>query len=199
MRTNVNLLFLAAMMGVACAAAACGGSGDSTNGAGGGASNKPACFDYSGFDGSTPAVSFQNDVLPILRRSCGLSSSCHGTSSNPPGYVYLGPAPSDPPPSALDIQAMFSSMLAPAKEATGMARVKPGAPDQSFLMYKMDGDFSCKGLTCDATLGCGTSMPQSSPLLSADERNLIRRWIAQGAKNDAGGGTGSGGAGGGGA
>jgi hypothetical protein len=182
------------MMGVACAAAACGG-GDSTDGAGGGA-NKPVCFDYSGWDGSAPAVSFQSDVLPILRRSCGLSSSCHGSASNPPGYVFLGPAPSAPPPSALDLQAMFDSMLAPATEATGMARVKPGAPDQSFLMYKLDGDFSCKGLTCDPHLGCGTSMPQASSLLSADERDLIRRWIAQGAQNDAGGGKGAGGGGG---
>jgi hypothetical protein len=196
-RKNLTLLFFMTLVAAPSAAVGLGGcGGGDTGGSGGGTSDGPVCFDYAKWDGSTPVVSFKDEVLPLMRRSCGLSSSCHGTTGNPPGYVYLGSPASGPAPTDLEIQAMFDEMLAPAKEAVGMARVKPGAPDQSFLMYKMDGDLSCKGITCDSTLGCGTSMPQSSPILSLDERNLVRRWISQGAKNDLAKTGGTGGSGG---
>jgi hypothetical protein len=61
--------------------------------------------------------------------------------------------------------------------------VKAGAPRESFLMRKIDGsactlDAQCTGKTC------GETMPRSEELLPIETRDTIRRWIAQGAKND---------------
>ena len=60
--------------------------------------------------------------------------------------------------------------------------VAPGDPGKSFLMHKMDNSLKCETLTCGAK--CGGSMPLGSPTLSQDQRDTVRRWIAQGAKND---------------
>jgi hypothetical protein len=64
-----------------------------------------------------------------------------------------------------------------------MDLVKPGDPRESFLMRKLDGshcvlDKQCTGGTC------GDSMPRREETLPIEERDTIRRWIAQGAKND---------------
>ena len=169
-------------------AAACGSdSGDSGN-------STPAdtCpHDYSKFNGQTPAVSFQADVLPVMRRGCGLSSVCHGAASGSAADLYLGPKLSDPEPDATARQQIVSAMVGVAsKTAPSMSLVASGDPAQSFMMLKMDGCQDSAGLTCTAQPGAtgtsagGDSMPQASPILSADERNLFRRWIAQGAQAD---------------
>jgi hypothetical protein len=64
-----------------------------------------------------------------------------------------------------------------------MAIVKPGDPRESFLMRKIDGshcvlDAQCVGSTC------GESMPRDEEIMPIETRDTIRRWIAQGAKND---------------
>lgn len=144
----------------------------------------PICFDYSGYDGASPAVSFKADVLPIMSRSCGLSGSCHGGGASL-AQGFFAPSSSDGAPTAAEATAMFDALYGTARHAQGMARVKPGAPAESFLMYKLDGDFTCAGLTCaDDAEGCGDTMPQGSHLLALSERDTIRRWIAQGAVSD---------------
>ena len=68
--------------------------GTASTGGSGGAGGAPdtACFDYSGFDGMMPVVSFKSDVLPIFQQSCGVSASCHGDPSVPnENRPYLGP------------------------------------------------------------------------------------------------------------
>ena len=58
-------------------------------GAGGGAAG--ACFDYATWDGETPTTTLKADVLPMFRRSCGLSTSCHGAEPGPaPGVAPSG-------------------------------------------------------------------------------------------------------------
>jgi hypothetical protein len=170
-----------------------GGSGGKANstvsGAGGGGCNDGAddCYNYSEscFKGDEPVVAFKQDVLPILRTSCGLSSSCHGNESGPGGQHYLGPKNSDPEPTADQIKKIFDQSVGqtPVVNA-GMNIITPGDPEHSFLMYKLDG-FKCSKLACAESGSCGSLMPQGSTSpMDAAKRDIIRRWIAQGAKND---------------
>jgi hypothetical protein len=64
-----------------------------------------------------------------------------------------------------------------------MAYVKAGDPSQSFLMRKMDGDQCVLDAQC-AGMTCQTSMPQNLPLLDVAPRDVVRRWIAQGAADN---------------
>jgi hypothetical protein len=188
----------AATLSLTTALSACSGGGTSggatTSGDGdgttsssdgsGGSATRPACFDYAGFDGMSPAVSFSKEVLPILRNSCGFSS-CHGNvSPTDPARHYFGPSNGDPAPDMTQIAAIFAQSVGkPAALEPNLAVIEPGKPDKSFLLYKLDGA-SCTALPCAAKKTCGTSMPQSNPLLVATKVDAIRRWIAQGAKND---------------
>jgi hypothetical protein len=195
MRKTSPFLRLASVLSVAAVASAgssflgCGGSGGGTGGSGGSAA--PGCFDYASFDGTMPAVSFQTDVLPIFRGSCGLSTSCHGSESGQNGQHYYGPKNSDGNVTADQIQAIFDqSVNQPAVANPSMNVITPGDPSKSFLMYKLDGDpdaadeVSCADLECAKDKSCLSSMPQGGPQLPSDKRDIIRRWIAQGAKND---------------
>lgn len=167
-------------------------------------------FDYSTFD-STEAVSFETDVFPLLRRSCGISTVCHGAG---PGQgaasLYLGPKKSDTETvvdaafrqSIIDGLVGVTSETVPdassdagaagaagASGAGGMKLVVAGDPANSFLMLKMDGCQSSMGLSCVKIKSnktdelCGESMPDGE-LLCDDERDVFRRWIAQGAQNN---------------
>lgn len=151
------------------------GCGDET-------SSGATCFDYSSFDGMTPAVSFKADVLPTFQLSCGLSNSCHGDQAGPADRPYLGPA-TGITPSAQEIDAIFAANVNADAVHASMKIVAPGKPESSFLMHKIDNTLTCSVVTCTAA-GCGTSMPQGSGTLAEGTRDKIRRWIAQGAKND---------------
>jgi hypothetical protein len=162
---------------------ACGNSG----GTGG------DCYDYTSTDLTTPAASFKSDVLPIFRQSCGLSTSCHGDPSGGslPGQHFYGPSNSAPAPSADDIQAIMDQSVGKASTANpDMVVIKAGDPANSFMMYKLDGDptavdgVTCGTLTCSKDMSCLLAMPSGGPQLPAETRDIIRRWIAQGAKND---------------
>lgn len=158
-------------------------SGEASS-SGSGGSSASGCFDYAAFEGMSPKVTFSKDVLPIFRNSCGFSS-CHG-NANPtdPTRHYYGPGNSDPAPDMTQIAAIFEQSVGkPAVEEPSLSLIEPGKPDKSFLLYKLDGA-SCASLPCAAKKTCGASMPQGNPLLAEEKRDTIRRWIAQGAKND---------------
>jgi hypothetical protein len=166
---------------------ACGNSTTSGSGSGG------DCFDYSTIDLTTPTVSFKTDVLPIFRQSCGLSTSCHGspTGGSLGGQHFYGPSNSAPAPSAADIQAIMDQSVGKASTANpDMVVIKAGDPAASFMMYKLDGDplavngVTCEKLTCAADMSCLLAMPSGGPQLPETSLSTIRRWIAQGAKND---------------
>jgi len=152
-----------------------------------------ACpFDYSTFDSTIP-VSFETEVFPIFRRSCGLSSSCHGSELKPSAGLYIGPKRSD---TTTVVDQAFRQMIIddylvqPSKTAPEWKRVEPNQPEKSFLMLKLDHCQATAGLNCDQQSGaksdepCGDGMPQTSSSLCPEELDLIRRWIAQGAKNN---------------
>jgi hypothetical protein len=167
-------------------------------------------YDYSAFDSSEP-VSFETDVFPLFRRSCGLSTQCHGLG---PGEgaadMYLGPKLSDTETvtDSAFRQAIIDSLVnvvsqtvpgaspeggvagaAGGPASAGAVLVIPGDPENSFFMIKLDGCQSDHGFQCvkiksnKTDFPCGERMPDGN-LLCDDERDIIRRWIAQGAQNN---------------
>ena len=146
-------------------------------------------FDYTGFDPNAGGtVSLQNDVMPILARACNLSTSCHKGLAGGRGSLSMGPNRSALAQgvSAPDLMTIHGAILAASVTAPSVARVAPGDPANSFLMMKMDGCQDqvapCMVQTGAMSNGvCGDLMPQGSSLLDCDERDVIRRWIAQGA------------------
>jgi hypothetical protein len=196
-----SLLAAALAVGAGGSLAGCGGGGSSSTGGEGGAGGEGStgtgtgtgtcglgadgCFDYSCFKGDAPAVSFKADVLPIFRTSCGLSASCHGNESGPGGQHYLGPKNSDPEPTTAQIAMIFEQSVGKMPDLdAGMNLITPSDPEHSFLMYKLDG-ITCAKLACAAGKKCGSLMPEgSTEPMPAAKRDIIRRWIAQGAKND---------------
>jgi hypothetical protein len=185
-------LTLTAALGVS-SLTACGGSGGS-GAMGGGSSSGGDCFDYTSFDGTNPSVSFKSDVLPIFRNSCGLSDACHGNETGSGAQHFYGLANSKGDMTAAQIQEIFDQSVGKdSVDEPSMKVIAAGAPGNSFLMYKLDGDptnndpgaqVTCSKLSCASSKSCGEAMPQGGPALSADERNTIRKWIAQGAMNN---------------
>lgn len=185
-----SFVVVSASLGSLVTSTGCGGSGgaggDGGGGAGGtGGGGAVECFDYSKFDGTTPAVSFKDDVLPIFQRSCGTSTSCHGDPNAPnENRPYLGPNKATTA-TADDITIILGGIVGvSAFYEPKMSIVAEGDPEHSFLMYKMDAELTCATLECAATKDCGVRMPQGNDTLAQDELDLVRRWIAQGAKNN---------------
>lgn len=155
---------------------------------------------------STPEVSFAKDIRPIFEQSCSLTASCHGQPSNnisTTGLIFLGAV--DGGTDAAEIIQGIVGVASP--EDSQVDIVKPHDPENSYLMYKLDGDMCQFATECNvnatkapAFAYCGLSMPYASPPLCLDsqtdcvktqtitqqygERDQIRRWIAQGALNN---------------
>jgi hypothetical protein len=123
-----------------------------------------------------PAVSFKNDVLPVFVQSCTFTS-CHGSMTANNG-VYLGEHMG-----ATSSATVIANLMKPTQDLVTMPFITPGNPGESFLMHKMDGDQCTLDMKC--TNGtCQTSMPQGDPILPVANRDIVRRWIAQGAKDN---------------
>ncbi len=88
-------------------------------------------------------------------------------------------------------------------EIAGMPYVTPGDPTRSFLMHKLDGDLCTVTGCVDGNAAvedtedppgslepgvppnwCGVSMPFDGDPLDPENRDLLRRWIAQGASEN---------------
>jgi len=139
-------------------------------------SSSGSCADYqppAGFDTTTPSVSFANDVMPVFGQSCAFST-CHGSSTGPANGVFLGKDPARVYTAIVGVRG---------DELQTMPFVTAGDPRQSYLMRKIDGsqcalDTQCTGSSCQG------SMPKNESLLDVPTRDIVRRWIAQGAKNN---------------
>ena len=82
-----------------------------------------------------------------------------------------------PPNAGLDLrngQAYVDTVNVPSSEQSSLMRVKPGDPDNSYLVRKLEGG---PGIT-------GSRMPQGGPFLSPEDLQLVRSWISQGAPNN---------------
>lgn len=115
---------------------------------------------------ATPlTVSFKQDVLPIFQAKC---NACHyrgGAVS-----VYLDD-PFDPKLGVIDRENDF-----PATENRIM--VAPGKPEESFLIDKVTAETLDKDIAGDV-------MPYIFPPITEAEREAVRTWIEDGAKDDA--------------
>ena len=128
-------------------------------------------------DLATPTMSFHANVMNILNTHCG-SGMCHGSADHPTGGVFLGSSTA----MGADAEAAFAAIVGqPSGELGSMSLVTPGDPARSYLMHKLDGD-QCLFETSCASPGCQHSMPSDLELLlPVAERDIVRRWIAQGA------------------
>jgi hypothetical protein len=107
---------------------------------------------------ATSAVSFSRDLVPVLKSSC---ATCHLTGSEA-GNLALHPGAAYK--SLVNVQSIESKWL----------RVKPGAPDESYLLMKIDGTHLDGG-------GSGGRMPYNMEPLDAATRQHFRDWVAAGA------------------
>jgi hypothetical protein len=142
--------------------------------------------------------------LPIFQAGCAVGGQlCHSNDPNgnaSPGSLVLGSELGTTVDPAIVVAQIVGkpSMLDPSE-----LLVKPGDPNASFLMVKMDGDQSRLVGECNrvpmyraAYPNCGCSMPMlldagalapgecRTALLDLSTRDLVRAWIAQGAQNN---------------
>ncbi len=113
------------------------------------------CSDDDPMEPNPPGIQLSFDVQPIFDGRCALSG-CHAGTS---------------PQAGLNLTAGLShsnTVNVPAVSLGPGIRVIPGDPEGS-LVY---------------TLVFSGVMPQSGGSLSDDQIDVIRTWIAQGAKND---------------
>ena len=125
-----------------------------------------------------PSVSFSHDVMPVLTGNCS-SSSCHGIADNAKGGLFLG----EQLQKGADATVVYPGLVGPmAGQLMTMPFVTPGDATKSYLMHKLDSD-QCV-YEHDCTNGdCMQSMPYAG-MLPVETRDIVRRWITQGAAND---------------
>jgi hypothetical protein len=161
------------------AVAACGTPGpswvpDAGNGSGG------PCEPYmSTGNMQTPVTSFATDVTPVLQTSC-TSVSCHGIDMLPSGNLFLGNEGSGSAGASMVVQGLVGQA---SGELPTMPYVTAGDPTKSYLMHKMDNDLCVYQTEC-VEANCMAPMPDNMQQLSATTRDVLRRWITQGAKDN---------------
>jgi hypothetical protein len=126
----------------------------------------------------------------LFNKSCSLSTpgTCHAlqaSGTTTPYLVFLGS-----PDGGVDAAQVLSGLVGqPAIEDPKMNLITAGDPEHSFLMHKLDYDECQFASDCNPPknplfLNCGAGMPYVSGVVDTDTRDNIRRWIAQGAKNN---------------
>jgi len=95
-------------------------------------------------------------------------------TTGPANGVFLG---RDPPRVYMAIVGVRGD------ELQTMPFVTAGNPRESYLMRKLDGSQCALDAMCNGG-SCQDSMPKNEGLLDVATRDKVRRWIAQGAKND---------------
>ena len=138
----------------------CAGGG----GGGGGAPPKPACKPPA-----TPSVSFSMDIQPIFNRSCALPT-CH-----------IGPVPAGTQDLTAGV-AYSQSVNVPSTQEPRLKRVKPGFPDDSYLVRKLQGGPNISGVLMPN--GCPGVPQNGAQCLTADEIAAIVQWVTECAPNN---------------
>ncbi len=109
-------------------------------------------------------VTLAGDVQPIFTSTCALSG-CHA-GTNPQRGMNLS------------VGQTFANVInVPSMELSTMNRVTPGQPNSSYLVHKVQGTHSDVG-------GTGFQMPIGGSPLTQAQIDLIRAWIAAGARPD---------------
>lgn len=113
---------------------------------------------------ATPAVTLAKLQTDIFTPKC---SGCHDGSAAPGGAL----------PGSMDLRAghTFASLVNVAsQEQPALMRVKPGEPNNSYVVHKLEGS---AGIT-------GSRMPLGGPFLDQATIDEVRAWIAGGAPNN---------------
>ncbi|WP_373377651.1 hypothetical protein [Cupriavidus nantongensis] len=106
-------------------------------------------------------VSFARNIRPMLVQNC---AACHQGANAPAGLDLLP-------------KVVHSNLVGVRSTQSSMLRVAPSAPEQSYLMRKLQGAHLEAG-------GQGVAMPPGAPPLDPAQIGAIRQWIAGGALND---------------
>jgi hypothetical protein len=106
-------------------------------------------------------VSFKQSIVPVLKSKC---ATCHLTGQEG-GRLALYPG------------AAYASLVAAKSNEADLLLVKPGAPDESYLLMKLQGTHLEHG-------GQGARMPFGAPPLEAETIAKVRDWIAAGAPDN---------------
>jgi hypothetical protein len=192
MTTMTKIVLAAAASGLLLA---CSGGGGATAGTGGesgtGGSQTGAgtgggtCHPYvedAGTNLMSPTETLKaNVVIQVFNANCG-AVTCHGStlSTNNPSGLFLG----DSTKNGSDAAMVYTGLVGKTgNELKTMPFVTAGDPSKSYLMHKMDGD------QCQFDAQCGGSCLAEMPnglghVLPGPTRDIVRRWIAQGAKNN---------------
>ena len=182
---------------LALSAPACASDDPGPDGAAGsGGSMCGTCSEPVAIDETAPEVSFKSDVFPLMRIACN-GPTCHGAplpgnGTFPGAGLYLGPHADSPPPDAATVDGVLANLKAPSKTAPEMAIVAPGDEARSFLIAKIHGCQNERGLSCTQqstsavrceSNPCGDIMPPvgEEVVITPEQRDLLRRWVAQGA------------------
>lgn len=121
-----------------------------------------------GFDvpsgSTTTTVATGGSLLTAIQRdifspTCA-ASGCHDPLTHSEGLVL----------SAAEVS--FNALVGVPSACSGKIRVVPGEPSASYLLDKLG----------DGEALCGSRMPRNLPSLTTGELQLIRDWIASGAK-----------------
>jgi hypothetical protein len=138
------------------------------------------CVAYApppGTDLTAPTVSFKTDVMAVLTGHCS-SSICHGISDGAQGGLFLGAETMK----GADSATVFTNLMAKSGQASDLPYVTPSSDANSYIMHKLDGDQcmvadKCSGNDCERTMPFDGQLPPET-------RDIVRRWIAQGAPNN---------------
>jgi hypothetical protein len=148
---------LAAVGAVAVAlAAGCGGGGSSS----GSSAPPPApaeCSESTAYESTFAAV----QELIFERHGC-TQQVCHGSSAQ--GGLTLTP------------DVAYANLIEAPSQNSAFPRVLPGDKDRSFLWLKLAAKTNPGSVEIN-----GSPMPSGLPAISADELELVRRWIYGGA------------------
>jgi hypothetical protein len=104
-------------------------------------------------------VSFTAEIVPLLNARC---VSCHLTGDELGGL-------------ALHPKAAYGNLVGVPSRQSPLKRVEPGHPEASYLYLKLTDAHLDAG-------GEGEPMPLGAWPLDEDQLELVRRWIADGAK-----------------
>lgn len=120
-----------------------------------------------------PPVSLRGEIAPALRSACA-TSGCHSAQDRTMGLDLSSPE------GILQTTVSRRSREWEASSAGaefywgGMNLVEPGAPGESFLVYKLLGEGPMRG----------AQMPRGAAALDRSVAARISAWIAQGARDD---------------
>jgi hypothetical protein len=117
-------------------------------------------------DTTQPAtVSFANDIVPLFAElsnggyGCA-DAGCHGGAFLSSNYSV----------------ASYEAVLTPGDEVTNrrICLVKPGAPEDSYLVMKLEGRTGIDGV----------QMPNGQNPLTAEDLQKVKTWILEGARDN---------------